>query len=186
MITKRIIAARRARRSRRQGVQFVDLVDAGDQPTSRASRREGATRLCCSTLRTLEGRQTLLDTVRRTGVSYSFPSASARHSYADDAAQVFEAGADKVSVNSARCRSNIDRCHCRSFGAGRCRRHRCAPRPEAADRAHAQSSSRAGATGRAPRSRVGARAEARARANPAHLHELRRTRTGFDCELTAR
>jgi len=29
---------------------------------------------------TLEGRQTLLDTVRRTRVSYSFPSASRRHS----------------------------------------------------------------------------------------------------------
>ena len=105
MITKRIIACLDVHAGRVvKGVQFVDIVDAGD-PAALAARhaREGADE---SVLRditaTHEGRATLLDTVRRTARELFVPfCVGGGIRSADDAAQVFEAGADKVSVNSA-------------------------------------------------------------------------------------
>jgi imidazole glycerol-phosphate synthase subunit HisF len=105
MLTKRIIACLDVHDGRVvKGVQFVDLVDAGD-PATQAARhaREGADEIVLLDITaTHEGRQTLLDTVRRTARELFVPFCvgggirSARH-----AEQVFEAGADKVSINSA-------------------------------------------------------------------------------------
>jgi imidazole glycerol-phosphate synthase subunit HisF len=105
MITKRIIACLDVHAGRVvKGVQFVDLIDAGD-PALLAARhaREGADEIVLLDITaTHEGRQTLLDTVRRTARELFVPFAvGGGIRSADDAAQVFEAGADKVSVNSA-------------------------------------------------------------------------------------
>jgi cyclase len=105
MITKRIIACLDVRDGRVvKGVQFVDIIDAGD-PAVQAARhaREGADEIVLLDITaTHEGRQTLLDTVRRTARELFVPfCVGGGIRSADDAAQVFEAGADKVSVNSA-------------------------------------------------------------------------------------
>jgi cyclase len=105
MITKRIIACLDVHGGRVvKGVQFVDIVDAGD-PAALAARhaREGADEIVLLDITaTHEGRQTLLDTVRRTARELFIPFAvGGGIRSAEDAAQVFEAGADKVSVNSA-------------------------------------------------------------------------------------
>jgi cyclase len=105
MITKRIIACLDVHDGRVvKGVQFVDLIDAGD-PATQAARhaREGADEIVLLDITaTHEGRQTLLDTVRRTARELFVPfCVGGGIRTADDAAQVFEAGADKVSVNSA-------------------------------------------------------------------------------------
>ncbi len=105
MLTKRLIACLDVRDGRVvKGVQFVDIVDAGD-PAELAARhaREGADEIVMLDITaTHEGRKTLLDTVRRAARELFIPFAvgggirSAR-----DAEEVFEAGADKVSINSA-------------------------------------------------------------------------------------
>jgi cyclase len=105
MITKRIIACLDCRDGRVvKGVQFVDIVDAGD-PATQAARhaREGADEIVLLDITaTHEGRATLLDTVRRTARELFVPfCVGGGIRSASDAAQVFEAGADKVSVNSA-------------------------------------------------------------------------------------
>jgi cyclase len=101
MITKRIIACLDVHDGRVvKGVQFVDLIDAGD-PATQAARhaREGADEIVLLDITaTHEGRQTLLDTVRRTARELFVPfCVGGGIRTADDAAQVFEAGADKVS-----------------------------------------------------------------------------------------
>jgi cyclase len=105
MLTKRIIACLDVHGGRVvKGVQFVDLVDAGD-PATQASRhaREGADEIVLLDITaTHEGRQTLLDTVRRTARELFVPFAvGGGIRTAADAESVFNAGADKVSVNSA-------------------------------------------------------------------------------------
>jgi cyclase len=122
MITKRIIACLDVRDGRVvKGVQFVDIVDAGD-PAVQAARhaREGADEIVLLDITaTHEGRGTLLDTVRRTARELFVPfCVGGGIRTADDAAQVFEAGADKVSVNSAALKDPtlIDAIG-RSFGA---------------------------------------------------------------------
>jgi len=122
MLTKRIIACLDVHDGRVvKGVQFVDLVDAGD-PAQLAARhaREGADEIVLLDITaTHEGRRTLLDTVRRTARELFVPFAvGGGIRTADDAAQVFDAGADKVSVNSAALAdpSLIDAIG-RSFGA---------------------------------------------------------------------
>jgi cyclase len=105
MLTKRIIACLDVRAGRVvKGVQFVDLVDAGD-PAALAARhaREGADEIVLLDITaTHEGRQTLLDTVRRTARELFVPfTVGGGIRSADEAAQVFEAGADKISINSA-------------------------------------------------------------------------------------
>ena len=105
MITKRIIACLDCHAGRVvKGVQFVDIIDAGD-PAALAARhaREGADEIVLLDITaTHEGRATLLDTVRRTARELFVPfCVGGGIRSAGDAAQVFEAGADKVSVNSA-------------------------------------------------------------------------------------
>ncbi len=99
----------------------MDIVDAGD-PATQAARhaREGADEIVLLDITaTHEGRGTLLDTVRRTARELFVPfCVGGGIRTADDAAQVFEAGADKVSVNSAALKDPmlIDAIG-RSFGA---------------------------------------------------------------------
>ena len=105
MLTKRIIACLDVHAGRVvKGVQFVDLVDAGD-PATQAARhaREGADEIVLLDITaTHEGRQTLLDTVRRTAKELFVPfCVGGGVKSARDAEQVFTAGADKVSINSA-------------------------------------------------------------------------------------
>ncbi|HVJ09687.1 MAG TPA: imidazole glycerol phosphate synthase subunit HisF [Acidisarcina sp.] len=105
MLTKRVIACLDVRDGRVvKGVQFVDLVDAGD-PAALAARhaREGADEIVLLDITaTHEGRGTLLETVRRTAKELFIPfSVGGGIRSADDAAAVFDAGADKVSINSA-------------------------------------------------------------------------------------
>ena len=105
MLTRRIIACLDVRDGRVvKGVQFVDLVDAGD-PAALAHRhaQEGADEIVLLDITaTHEGRATLLDTVRRTAQSLFVPfTVGGGIRTASDAEAVFDAGADKVSINSA-------------------------------------------------------------------------------------
>ena len=105
MLTKRIIACLDVRDGRVvKGVQFVDLIDAGD-PAALAHRhaQEGADEIVLLDITaTHEGRGTLLETVRRTAQSLFVPfTVGGGIRTATDAEAVFEAGADKVSINSA-------------------------------------------------------------------------------------
>jgi cyclase len=111
MITKRIIACLDVRDGRVvKGVQFVDIIDAGD-PATQAARhaREGADEIVLLDITaTHEGRSTLLDTVRRTAADLFVPfCVGGGIRSAHDAEQVFNAGADKVSVNSAALKNPI-------------------------------------------------------------------------------
>jgi cyclase len=105
MLTRRIIACLDVRSGRVvKGVQFLDLIDAGD-PAALAHRhaQEGADEIVLLDITaTHEGRGTLLDTVRRTASELFVPfTVGGGIRTAEDAAAVFEAGADKVSINSA-------------------------------------------------------------------------------------
>ena len=105
MLTKRIIACLDVRNGRVvKGVQFVDLVDAGD-PAELAKRHAAAGAdeiVLLDITATHEGRGTLLDTVRRAAKELFIPfTVGGGIRSADEASAVFDAGADKVSVNSA-------------------------------------------------------------------------------------
>jgi cyclase len=105
MLTKRIIACLDVRGGRVvKGVQFVDIVDAGD-PAELAHRhaREGADEIVLLDITaTHEGRGTLLETVKRTAEKLFVPfTVGGGIRSAEEAAAVFEAGADKVSINSS-------------------------------------------------------------------------------------
>lgn len=122
MLTKRIIACLDVHDGRVvKGVQFVDLVDAGD-PAELAARhaREGADEIVLLDITaTHEGRKTLLETVRRTARELFVPfTVGGGIRSAADAEQVFDSGADKISINSAALAdpSLIDAIG-RSFGA---------------------------------------------------------------------
>lgn len=105
MLSKRIIACLDVTDGRVvKGVQFVDLIDAGD-PAELAGRHAeaGADEIVLLDISaTHEGRGTLLDTVRRTAQRLFVPfTVGGGVRTLDDATAVFDAGADKVSVNSA-------------------------------------------------------------------------------------
>src|ERR1700761_7097299 len=105
MLTKRIIACLDVRAGRVvKGIQFVDIVDAGD-PAELAHRHAvaGADEIVLLDITaTHEGRGTMLDTVQRTAKQLFIPfTVGGGIRSADEAAAVFDAGADKVSVNSA-------------------------------------------------------------------------------------
>lgn len=105
MLTRRIIACLDVRDGRVvKGVQFVDLIDAGD-PAELAARHAvaGADEVVLLDITaTHENRGTLLDTVRRTAERLFVPlTVGGGIRTADEAMAVFEAGADKVSINSA-------------------------------------------------------------------------------------
>jgi cyclase len=105
LLTKRIIACLDVRGGRVvKGIQFVDIVDAGD-PAELAHRHAAAGAdeiVLLDITATHEGRGTLLDTVRRTAETLFVPfTVGGGVRSAEDASAVFDAGADKVSINSA-------------------------------------------------------------------------------------
>src|SRR6202046_1599097 len=194
MLTKRIIACLDVHAGRVvKGVQFVALVDAAD-PATQAARhaREGADEIILLDITaTHEGRQTLLDTVRRAARELFVPFAvGGGIRSADDAAQVFEAGADKVSINSAALADPtlIDAIGA-SFGAQAVVVAIDARRdPAAADPVHEAQVYVQG--GRRPIGRTvveWAREAEQRGAGEILLTSMDAdgTRTGFDCELTA-
>ena len=108
MLTRRIIACLDVKGGRVvKGVQFVDLVDAGDPAELAARHAEaGADEIVLLDITaTHEARGTLLDTVRRTARRLFIPfTVGGGVRTLDDATAVFDAGADKVSINSAALR----------------------------------------------------------------------------------
>ena len=105
MLTKRIIACLDVRDGRVvKGVQFVDIIDAGN-PAELAARHAAAGAdeiVLLDITATHEGRGTLIDTVRRTALRLFVPfTVGGGIRTADEAAAVFDAGADKISINSA-------------------------------------------------------------------------------------
>ena len=105
MLTKRIIACLDVRAGRVvKGIQFVDIIDAGD-PAELAHRHAAAGAdeiVLLDITATHEGRGTLLETVRRTASELFIPfTVGGGVRSAEDAAAVFDAGADKVAINSA-------------------------------------------------------------------------------------
>ncbi|HEY0796152.1 MAG TPA: imidazole glycerol phosphate synthase subunit HisF [Acidisarcina sp.] len=105
MLTKRIIACLDVRAGRVvKGVQFLDLIDAGD-PAALAARHASAGAdeiVLLDITATHEGRGTLIETVRRTARELFIPfTVGGGIRTADEAAAVFDAGADKISINSA-------------------------------------------------------------------------------------
>ncbi|MHB1858002.1 MAG: imidazole glycerol phosphate synthase subunit HisF [Acidobacteriaceae bacterium] len=105
MLTRRIIACLDVNAGRVvKGVQFVDLIDAGD-PAALAVRHAagGADEIVFLDITaTHEKRALLLDAVRRAAEQIFIPlTVGGGIRSLDDALLVFDAGADKVSVNSA-------------------------------------------------------------------------------------
>src|SRR5579883_1081798 len=108
MLTKRIIACLDVDGGRVvKGVQFVNLRDAGDPAElAEAHSQAGADEIVLLDISaTAEKRKTLLETVRRTAQRLFIPfTVGGGIRSLDDASAVFDAGADKVSVNSAALR----------------------------------------------------------------------------------
>jgi imidazole glycerol-phosphate synthase subunit HisF len=104
-LTKRIIACLDVDAGRVvKGVQFLDLRDAGDPAElARVHADAGADEIVLLDITaTAEGRRTLIETVRRTAREIFVPfTVGGGIRTLTDAAQVFDAGADKVSINSA-------------------------------------------------------------------------------------
>ncbi|MGC8549577.1 MAG: imidazole glycerol phosphate synthase subunit HisF [Acidobacteriaceae bacterium] len=105
MLTKRIIACLDVKDGRVvKGVQFVDLIDAGD-PAELAVRHadSGADEIVLLDITaTHEGRGTLLATVKKAAERLFIPfTVGGGIRTLEEAAAVFDAGADKISVNSA-------------------------------------------------------------------------------------
>jgi imidazole glycerol-phosphate synthase subunit HisF len=108
MLTRRIIACLDVKGGRVvKGVQFVDLIDAGD-PAELAARHaeSGADEIVLLDITaTHEARGILIDTVQRTAKRLFIPfTVGGGVRTLDDATAVFDAGADKVSINSAALR----------------------------------------------------------------------------------
>ncbi|MHB1023886.1 MAG: imidazole glycerol phosphate synthase subunit HisF [Acidobacteriaceae bacterium] len=195
MLTKRIIACLDVRDGRVvKGIQFVDIIDAGD-PAELAVRHAAAGAdeiVLLDITATHEGRGTLIDTVQRTARQLFVPfTVGGGIRTAEDAAAVFDAGADKVSINSAAISKPelIDYIG-RSFGAQAvvvaidARRNPHADDPVAEAEVYV-------AGGRKPTGRkvVEWAREAEMRGAGEILltsMDADGTRAGFDCELTAR
>src|SRR5204862_5325414 len=108
MLTKRIIPCLDVDRGRVvKGVHFLQLRDAGD-PVEVARRYEadGADELVFLDISaTHEGRDILLDTVRRVSEELFMPfTVGGGIRSLDDATRLIQAGAEKVSINSAAVR----------------------------------------------------------------------------------
>ena len=105
MLTKRIIACLDVNAGRVvKGVQFIDIVDAGDPAELALRHAEAGTDeiVLLDITATHEERGTLIDTVRRTARQLFVPfTVGGGIRAVEDAAAVFDAGADKVSINSA-------------------------------------------------------------------------------------
>jgi len=105
MLTKRIIACLDVTAGRVvKGVQFQELRDAGDPAELAAAHSQaGADEVVLLDITaTHENRATLLETVRRTARQLFIPfTVGGGIRSLDDAMAAFDAGADKVSINSA-------------------------------------------------------------------------------------
>jgi len=105
MLTKRIIACLDVAAGRVvKGVQFEQLRDAGDPAELAAAHSQaGADEVVLLDISaTHEKRSTLVDTVRRTAKQLFIPfTVGGGIRSLEDAIAVFEAGADKISINSA-------------------------------------------------------------------------------------
>jgi cyclase len=122
MLTKRIIACLDVNGGRVvKGVQFLNLRDAGDPAElAEAHSTAGADEIVLLDISaTAEGRATLLDTVRRAASKLFIPfTVGGGIRSLDDASAVFDAGADKVSINSAALANpNLIGCIADRFGA---------------------------------------------------------------------
>lgn len=104
-LTKRIIACLDVDAGRVvKGVQFLDLRDAGDPAElACAHAAAGADEIVLLDITaTAEDRPTLIETVRRTARQIFIPFAvGGGVRTLENAARIFDAGADKVSINSA-------------------------------------------------------------------------------------
>lgn len=105
MLTKRIIACLDVDGGRVvKGIQFLDLRDAGDPAELAAvhSRSRADEIVLLDISATHQNRSTLLDTVRRTARELFIPfTVGGGVRSLEDAGAIFDAGADKISVNSA-------------------------------------------------------------------------------------
>jgi cyclase len=105
MLTKRIVACLDVDAGRVvKGTQFVDLRDAGDPAELAAVHSAGGADevVLLDITATHEKRATLLDTVRRTAKELFVPfTVGGGVRTLSDANAIFDAGADKVSINSA-------------------------------------------------------------------------------------
>lgn len=108
MLTRRIIACLDVDGGRVvKGTRFVDLRDAGDPAAlARTHMEEGADEIVLLDISaTHQARRTMLDVVRCTARELLIPlTVGGGIASLDDAAAVFDAGADKVTVNSAAVR----------------------------------------------------------------------------------
>jgi cyclase len=108
VLTKRIIACLDMDGGRVvKGVQFKNLRDAGDPAECAAAHaRSGADEIVLLDITATSGnRNTLLDAVRSTARSLFVPfTVGGGIRQLDDAAAVFDAGADKIAINSAAVR----------------------------------------------------------------------------------
>jgi cyclase len=188
MLAKRLIACLDVRDGRVvKGINFAGLRHAGD-PAELAERynAEGIDELTVlDVTATLEGRRALLDTIRRVSSRLFIPLAVGGGIRSlDDAKAVIDAGADKVSLNSAALADP-------ALVTEVARRYGSQAVIVAIDASRGTSGfevySRSG-TAREPREAVAWAAEAADRgAGEILLTSIDRdgTRTGFDCELTA-
>ncbi len=105
MLTKRIIACLDVDGGRVvKGVRFLDLKDAGDPAELAAAHSDaGADEIVLLDISaTHEKRNTLLETVRRTARQLFIPfTVGGGVRTLEDATAIFDAGADKISMNSA-------------------------------------------------------------------------------------
>jgi cyclase len=105
MLAKRIIACLDTDAGRVvKGIRFLNLRDAGDPTELAAAHAEaGADEIVLLDISaTHQDRGILLDTVRKTARELSIPfTVGGGIRTLDDAAAVFDAGADKISINSA-------------------------------------------------------------------------------------
>ena len=105
MLTKRIIACLDMDDGRVvKGVQFVNLRDAGDPAECAAAHaRDGADEIVLLDITaTSDNRRTMLDVVSRTARCLFIPfTVGGGIRELSDAEAVFEAGADKIAINSA-------------------------------------------------------------------------------------
>ena len=105
MLTKRIIACLDVDNGRVvKGVQFVNLRDAGDPADcALAHSRAGADEIVLLDITATSGnRNTMLDVVSRTARDLFIPfTVGGGIRELSDAAAVFDAGADKIAINSA-------------------------------------------------------------------------------------
>jgi cyclase len=108
LLTKRIIACLDMDVGRVvKGVQFKNLRDAGDPAEcATAHARDGADEIVLLDITATSGsRRTLLDAIRATARSLFVPfTVGGGIRQIDDAAAVFDAGADKIAINSAAAR----------------------------------------------------------------------------------